>query len=138
VLVSKLTPLGRGPDSLNVGAGLPVAVTVNDPGTPTPNVVLFALVIAGALFTTSVAVPETAVELWQLPDCGVAVIVIVELPPGVVLAFVVIVSVDVALPLLVRVSDAGLNEAAAPVGRPDALRSTVHEVPLPLKATVMV
>jgi hypothetical protein len=76
VLALKVTPLGSAPDSLNVGVGLPVAVTVNEPGTPTPNFVLFALVIAGGLLTTSVAGPETAVELWQVPDRGVAVIVI--------------------------------------------------------------
>jgi hypothetical protein len=73
----KVTPLGSAPDSLKVGAGLPVAVTVNEPGTPTANFVLFALVIAGDLLTTSVAVPWAAVVFWQVPDLGVAVIVIV-------------------------------------------------------------
>ena len=38
-------PLGSAPVSLNVGAGEPVAVTVNVPAVPTVNVVLFALVI---------------------------------------------------------------------------------------------
>jgi hypothetical protein len=41
-----VTPGGNAPDSLNIGAGVPVAVTVNVPVVPTVNVVLFALVIA--------------------------------------------------------------------------------------------
>ena len=49
----KVTPLGNAPDSLNVGAGMPVVVTVNEPGIPTPNVVLLALVIVGAWVTTT-------------------------------------------------------------------------------------
>jgi hypothetical protein len=44
----KLTPLGRGPLSVKVGVGKPVAVTVNDPAVPTTNVVLLELVIVGA------------------------------------------------------------------------------------------
>ena len=44
----KVTPVGSAPDSVIVGAGNPVAVTVNEPATPTVNVVLFALVMAGA------------------------------------------------------------------------------------------
>jgi hypothetical protein len=50
----KVTPLGRVPLSLNVGAGKPVAVTVKEPAVPTLNVVLLALVIAGAWFTVKV------------------------------------------------------------------------------------
>ena len=53
VLVLKVTPLGSAPDSLNVGAGVPVAATVNDPGMPTPNVVLLTLVIAGGAVLVS-------------------------------------------------------------------------------------
>src|ERR1700676_4694982 len=44
-----VTPLGSTPDSLSVGVGLPVAVTVNVPAAPTVNVVLFGLVISGAI-----------------------------------------------------------------------------------------
>ena len=44
----KVTPLGSAPLSLSVGAGKPVAITVNDPGKPAAKVVLAALVIAGA------------------------------------------------------------------------------------------
>ena len=38
-----MTPLGRVPVSLSVGAGLPVAVTVKLPAVPTVNVVALAL-----------------------------------------------------------------------------------------------
>ena len=44
----KVTPVGSAPDSVMVGAGDPVAVTVNDPAAPSVNVVLLALVMAGA------------------------------------------------------------------------------------------
>jgi hypothetical protein len=44
----QVTPLGNVPDSLIAGAGNPVAVTLNVPDEPTVNVVLMALVIAGA------------------------------------------------------------------------------------------
>jgi hypothetical protein len=48
VLALKLTPTGNEPDSLSVGVGRPVAVTVNEPNLPTVKVVVAALVIAGA------------------------------------------------------------------------------------------
>ena len=44
----KVTPEGRAPDSLSVGVGEPVAVTVKLPAAPTGKVVLFALVMEGA------------------------------------------------------------------------------------------
>jgi hypothetical protein len=44
----KVTPEGSAPVFENVGAGTPVAVTVNVPAVPTVNVALFALVIDGA------------------------------------------------------------------------------------------
>jgi hypothetical protein len=44
----KVTPAGSAPDSVIVGAGNPVAVTVNEPAAPWVNVVLLALVMAGA------------------------------------------------------------------------------------------
>jgi hypothetical protein len=50
----KATPVGKAPLSVIVGVGEPVAVTVKEPGTPTVNVVLLALVIAGGM---GVAVP---------------------------------------------------------------------------------
>ena len=54
MVVLNVTPLGNAPVSVRVGAGKPVAVTVKDPAAPTLNVVLFALVIAGAWFTVRV------------------------------------------------------------------------------------
>ena len=48
VVVLNVTPVGSNPVSVKVGAGSPVAVTVKVPGAATVNVVLLALVIAGA------------------------------------------------------------------------------------------
>ena len=48
-LVTNVTPLGSAPLSLTDGVGVPVAVTVKLPAVPTVNVVLLALVIAGAV-----------------------------------------------------------------------------------------
>jgi hypothetical protein len=74
-LFLNVTPLGSAPVSLSEGVGLPVAVTAKLPAVPTVNVVLFALVIAGAWFTwfdviasspritSSVAVPVPNVAL---------------------------------------------------------------------------
>jgi hypothetical protein len=42
----KVTPEGMLPDSESVGAGEPVAMTLNEPRVPTVSVVLFALVMA--------------------------------------------------------------------------------------------
>jgi len=44
----KVIPEGSAPDSERVGAGDPVAVTVNEPAVPGVKVVLLALVMAGA------------------------------------------------------------------------------------------
>src|ERR1700683_4934346 len=53
----KVTPLGRvAPVSDRVGSGKPVVVTVREPAVPALNVVLLALVMAGAAFTVSVKV----------------------------------------------------------------------------------
>jgi hypothetical protein len=49
-----VTPVGSVPVSPSVGAGNPVAVTVKVPAAPTLNVVVLALVIAGASSTVSV------------------------------------------------------------------------------------
>ena len=48
VAVLNVTPAGRAPDSLRVGVGEPVAVTVTVPAEPAVKVVLFALVMAAA------------------------------------------------------------------------------------------
>jgi hypothetical protein len=53
LVMLNVTPVG-GVTALNVGAGNPVAATVNVPATPTVRDVLFELVIAGAWFTVSV------------------------------------------------------------------------------------
>jgi hypothetical protein len=42
-----VTPVGRAPDSLSVGAGAPVAMTLNVPPVPIVNVATPALLIAG-------------------------------------------------------------------------------------------
>ena len=46
---ANVTPVGSAPVRAMVGAGVPVAVTVNEPATPTTNVVLAALVMVGLL-----------------------------------------------------------------------------------------
>ncbi len=46
VAVLNNTPVGNAPASTSVGAGEPVAVTLNDPNIPNINVVLLALLIA--------------------------------------------------------------------------------------------
>jgi hypothetical protein len=43
-----VTPPGSAPDSVILGVGNPVAVTVNEAAAPSVNVVLLALVMAGA------------------------------------------------------------------------------------------
>jgi hypothetical protein len=50
----KVTPAGRVPVALKVGAGNPLAVAVNDPAAPTVKVVLAPLVMAGAWLTVNV------------------------------------------------------------------------------------
>jgi hypothetical protein len=54
VVPLNVTPFGSVPLTLPVGAGVPVAIAVNDPGAPSVNTALFALVIAGGEFTVSV------------------------------------------------------------------------------------
>ena len=51
VAVLNVTPLGSVPLSPSVGVGKPVAVTVNVPGVPSPNVALLALVMTGTVST---------------------------------------------------------------------------------------
>src|SRR5918994_6324472 len=54
VVVSNVTPAGRVPVTEKVGAGKPLAVTVKVPAVPATNVVVAALVMAGASFTVNV------------------------------------------------------------------------------------
>jgi hypothetical protein len=67
-----VTPVGSVPVTLSVGAGNPVAVTVNVPAVPTANVVLLALVIVGAVFTVSVkfCVASEPIPLWAVIVIG--------------------------------------------------------------------
>lgn len=64
-------PLGRFPDSLSVGAGLPVAMKVNGLDEPTVKLVLLTLVKTGATSTVAeselevlLAVPAPPAVIW--------------------------------------------------------------------------
>src|SRR5580658_173586 len=70
-----VTPVGRVPDSVIVGAGKPVAVTVKVPATPLVKVVRDGDVMAGAWVTVSV---KAWVAFGAIPF--VAVIVISYVP----------------------------------------------------------
>ena len=59
-LSEKVTPDGRAPTSEMVGAGDPLAATVNEPADPTLKLALFALVNAGPWLTFSVKLWEAA------------------------------------------------------------------------------
>jgi hypothetical protein len=59
----KVTPLGSVPDSLSVGAGVPVAITVKVPAMPTVKVALIALVIVGDCAPVTVRVAEFELTL---------------------------------------------------------------------------
>ncbi len=67
-LSTKVTPLGNVPVTLRDGAGLPVVVTVKEPGTVEEKVVLLALVITGAAVYACSAASERNVdgEFWLL------------------------------------------------------------------------
>src|SRR5580704_228450 len=73
-----VTPVGRVPVSLKVGAGVPVAVTVKDPAVPSVKVVTLAEVIAGGASTVRVKPWEAAGATPLL-----AVTVIGKVPPWV-------------------------------------------------------
>src|SRR5271157_273491 len=59
-LSTNVTPLGRLPDSVMAGVGLPVVVTVNDPNVPCVKVTLFPLVIVGATLPVGIATINTS------------------------------------------------------------------------------
>jgi hypothetical protein len=62
-----VTPLGRvAPPSEIEGVGYPVVDTVNVPAEPTVNVVLAALVIAGAAGTFAVIMTSAPVEVEEM------------------------------------------------------------------------
>jgi hypothetical protein len=75
-----VTPAGSAPDSVIVGAGNPVAVTVNEPAAPSVNVVLLALVMIGAWLTVNV---KFCTALGKMPFDAVNVIGNVPLAVGV-------------------------------------------------------
>ena len=64
------TPDGRAPVAAKVGAGAPVAVTLNEPAVPTVKVVAAALVIAGAVEIFNVSDGSGALELPDVPHVG--------------------------------------------------------------------
>ena len=78
VVVLRLTPAGSVPDSLNVGAGDPEAVTVKLPAVPTAKVVLFELVKDGGAVKLTVRV-KLCVPFVPTPFCAVKVIIYGEL-----------------------------------------------------------
>ena len=71
VVALRVTPVGRVPVSVNVGAGNPVAVTVKVPAVPTVKVVALPEVMAGAWSTVSV---KLWVAFGRLPLDAVMVI----------------------------------------------------------------
>ena len=74
VAALKVTPLGSAPVSLSVGAGVPVAVTVNVPAVPTMNVALAALVMVGATFAGFTVSVKLCVAFGTTPFAAVKVI----------------------------------------------------------------
>jgi hypothetical protein len=72
-LLVKVTPVGSAPDSLSDGVGDPVVVTVKVPAVATVNVVLLALVIAGAWLEALIVSVKLCVAF--VPTPFVAVIV---------------------------------------------------------------
>ena len=70
----RVTPFGSVPDSLKVGAGLPVAVTVKVPADPTVKVVEFAEVIDGAVAKVVTEIVKLWVALGLVPLLAVIVI----------------------------------------------------------------
>src|ERR1019366_1666671 len=123
--VLKVTPEGKDPDSENVGAGVPVAVTVNVPAVPTVKVVLLALVMAGAWFTVSV---KLCVAFVPTPFC--AVIVIAYVPP--------IVGVPLSTPVAaVNVTPEGRAPDSFRVGAGDPVAVTVNVPAVPTVKVVL-
>jgi len=128
-LSTKLTPPGRAPVSVRLGAGKPVVATEKLPAAPTVNVVEAPLVIAGAWPTVSVKLCVAAVPMPLL-----AVIVIGKAPE----VAEVPLSVAVPLPLSMKVTPAG----SAPVSVNAAVGKAVEvTVKLPgvftVKATLL-
>ena len=111
-LSTKVTPMGSAPDSVMPGKGDPVAVTVKNPGEPTANVALFALVMAGAWLAAALTVRvKSCWEALPTPLSATKPILNMPLLPGVPL------SVPVPFPLSVK---------AMPLGKtPDSVMAGV-------------
>lgn len=109
-----VTPLGSTPDSEKVGAGKPVAATVNEPAVPTVNEVLFALVKDGAW-------PTVSVKLW------VAFGLTPLLAEMVKLKIPVWVGVPLRTPVLVKVTPFGKVPVSLSVGDGKPVAVTVNE-----------
>src|SRR5690348_1793073 len=69
-LSRNVTPLGREPDSVSEGVGVPVAVTVKLLAVPTVKVVLLPLVIAGATPVTPLDVRIATICMIHAPVAG--------------------------------------------------------------------
>jgi hypothetical protein len=81
-LFTNVTPLGSAPVSVSVGVGDPVVVTVKLPAVPTVNVVLLALVIAGAEVPNrpyTLSCPAAPTYTFPLATVGTANLIA---PPG--------------------------------------------------------
>jgi len=118
-LSMKVTPPGRFEVPMDRPMGvLPVAETVNAPGIPTVNVVVFGEVMVGGVLTTS-----SMVAVWVLVS-PVPVTEIVYVP-GIVPAAGVITRFEDAPEL----SDWGVNDEVAPAGSPVAPRPIVCDRP---------
>ena len=68
-----VTPEGNAPDSDSVGVGVPVAVTLNVPATPTVNEALGALVITGATVAGTTVNVKLCVAFVPTPFCAVKI-----------------------------------------------------------------
>ncbi len=130
VVVLNVTPAGSVPVSLNVGAGVPVAATVNVPGVPTVKVVLPALVITGAVFTVRVklcvaGVPTVLLAvnvmgyMAAVPDAGVPL------------------SVPVPFPLSVKVTPVGSAPVSTKDGTGKPVVITVNDPEVPTVNVVL-
>lgn len=127
-LSMKVTPTGSEPDSVKVGVGAPVAVTVNDPEVPSLNEAVVADVIVGAA-VVAVTVNDTEVLCVVVP---VPVTVIPDVPRGVDVAVVMVIVEDWPEDTVV-----GLKVAVTPAGSPDPLRVSCSGEP-PVTAVLMV
>ena len=124
-LSTKVTPEGSAPVSLRAAVGKPVVVTVNVPSVPVVNVVLSALVIAGAWSTVSV-------KLWVASGSTPLAAVMVSAKCRQFPAPGVPARVAVPSPLSRKVTPPGRRPVSlrAAVGKPVAVTVKVPKVPV--------